>query len=93
MRWSEDALVHHSLLPHSAFPGGRGCIDGIIHPERSRGLSKTVLTVETLEYRKRHQRTLLSRPTQCRSTPITTTAPSLKVSLDAEGAMRVRLIV
>jgi hypothetical protein len=51
MRWSEDALVHHSLLPHPAFPGGRGCNDGIIHPERSRGLSKTVLTIETLENR------------------------------------------
>jgi hypothetical protein len=40
--------------------------------------------------RSRCQRTPLSRPSPCRPTPITTTAPSLKVSLDAEGAMEMQ---
>jgi hypothetical protein len=35
---------------------------------------------------------LLSRPTPCRSTPITTTALRFSIYLDAEGAMEARLI-
>ena len=40
----------------------------------------------------RRQRAPLSRPTPCRSTPITTTALPFMVRLDSEGAMEARLI-
>jgi hypothetical protein len=48
--------------------------------------------IETLEYRKMSVK-VLSRPSPCRSTPITTTALlPFTMRLDAEGAVSVRLV-
>jgi hypothetical protein len=58
-----------------------------LHPEKEPILWVTSVVGEAQE----RAEGLLSRPTPCRSTPITTTVLHFMVRLDSEGASSVRL--